>query len=637
MNKINYRPEIDGLRAIAVFGVIIYHSKLSLWGVQVLQGGFFGVDIFFVISGYLISKIIISEYKEQKKFSYINFYERRMRRILPVLFFILLSTLIIGYFLLLPSVYSDNAKSLLSSIFFSSNIFFYVSDQAYDAVNSLAIPLLHTWSLSVEEQFYIFFPFLIIFLFKKFTTENRVAEILTIIIILSLIFAILGSINFESLNFYILPSRIWELLSGSLYFFYENKKKNNNETKNIKKFPFIGLFMIFFSFVFINDRVLHPSIITIVPIIGTILILNYSKKGEIVTDILSCRLFVGLGLISYSLYLWHYPIFAFSRIHLIGSDNIYGQLLVALSVVLLSIFTYFFIERPFRNKKFVNKKNFFLTIIISTVCLITTSLIIINSNGLKSRIKKFENYEFDNKLLGKQANTFTDRNSKNILFSKKSSEKILIIGDSHAKDMFNVFYLNQKLFEGKEFIQINLIKNSFSYDKNKKKLLEQSNVLLLSLNWRWSNEYPGLNGDNKDVLKKINEFSIQNKKKLIIVLKRPVFNFLDNGMTPTDNYLFSQRHKKVDWANIKENYSKKYYKMLMDDKKINQQLIMFSKENNIQYIDPFKYTCSDIKKTCDALTDKNEKIFYDHNHYSLEGAKYFGKKISDSYWFNLKN
>ena len=118
MNKINYRPEIDGLRALAVFGVIVYHSKLSIFGLQILKGGFYGVDIFFVISGYLISKIIISEYKDKKKFSYKNFYERRMRRILPLLFFILLSTMITGYFLLLPSHYSNNAQSTISSIFF---------------------------------------------------------------------------------------------------------------------------------------------------------------------------------------------------------------------------------------------------------------------------------------------------------------------------------------------------------------------------------------------------------------------------------------------------------------------------------------------------------------------------------------
>ena len=521
--------------------------------------------------------------------------------------------------------------------FFSSNIFFYATDQAYDALNSLVIPLLHTWSLSVEEQFYIFFPFLIIFLFTKF--QSKIIKILTIIIIISLIFSNLGSFFFESLNFYILPSRLWELLIGSVYFFYENDKKNEGKINNIKIFPLIGLFLILFSFIFINDKILHPSIITIVPIFGTLLILNFAEKRELVTGILSSKLFVAFGLISYSLYLWHYPIFAFSRIHLFGSGSIYAQLLVASSVVLLSIFTYFFIEKPFRNKKFIKRKYFFYIISIGLILLIVTSYKIISTDGFKQRVLKKDNYEFDNQSLSKEAINYTKKNTINIKFSKDEKSKILIVGDSHAGDLFNALHLNRKLFKDKEFIKASIEESFFLIDRNQK-LLNDSDVIILSKNWKWLKNMDRYNDkefkNEKYLIEIFNEFAIKNKKKFIIILQRPIFNFLDNGMTPIDNYLFIKRTQKIEWKKIKAKYSNKYYEMIKKNN-INESLIKFIKKNNIEYLDPYEYTCNDIKKICDVLTEKNEKIFYDDNHYSLEGAKYFGKKISINNWFNLKD
>lgn len=587
MNTSVYRPEIDGLRAIAVFGVIIYHSKISFLGVQIFQGGFYGVDIFFVISGYLISKIIISEYEIKKKFSYLDFYERRMRRILPLLFFVLLTTLIAGYFLLFPSAYSDSAKSIIYSIFFSSNIFFFLSGQAYDALNSLAIPLLHTWSLSVEEQFYIFFPFLIIFLFTK--VRSKIIKIFTIIIIFSLIFSNLGSFFFESLNFYILPSRLWELLIGSVYFFYENSKKNKRDNKSITIFPLFGLFLILFSFIFINDNVLHPSIVTMIPIAGTILILNYSNKDELLTNVLSSKLFVFFGLISYSLYLWHYPIFAFSRIHLvhIRSDNIYIQLLIAAVVILLSIFTYFFIEKPFRNKKLIRRKYFFYILFISLIILITASYKVISNDGLKQRIQKIGNYEFDNQSLSKQSLLYTRKHSGGKYFSKNKIKKILLVGDSHAKDLFNAFHLNQNLFKDMEFIKISSDKKIFSIKRNQK-LFNDSDVIIFSHNWKWIDE-------DKSLIKALNEYAIKNKKKFLVIGKRPNFNYLDLGMSPLDNYLFRNQIQKIQWKKVNKVFSKKYYEM-SKNYVIRDALIKFVKENDIKYLDPYKFSCDDIKK-----------------------------------------
>ena len=216
--KLSYRPEIDGLRAIAVISVIIYHADL-----QIFKGGYLGVDIFFVISGYLISKILITEQMNTKNISITNFYQRRIRRIIPALLAMIIFSSCLGLLFLSPMELIEFSKSSLSSISFISNYFFYLSDVQYDAVDSLSKPLLHTWSLSVEEQFYIIFPFLIIFAFK-YLKKNPLFLFLPIFFI-SLIMSEIGSHNFSDLNFYSIHSRFWELLTGFFIAYFEIFKK----------------------------------------------------------------------------------------------------------------------------------------------------------------------------------------------------------------------------------------------------------------------------------------------------------------------------------------------------------------------------------------------------------------------------
>ena len=223
--KLTYRPEIDGLRAIAVISVVIYHARFLLEEKFFLKGGFIGVDIFFVISGYLITSLIYKEYLKEKKFSYINFYQRRIRRILPALIFVISLSSCVAYIYLLPTALKDFANSSLSSIFFASNIFFWNTSVEYSATSELFRPLLHTWSLSIEEQFYLFFPVIFIFLLKKF--EKNLLIIILFVFCISLLFSNYGNTNFQSLNFYIIFSRGWELLAGSIISIIEIKYNRN--------------------------------------------------------------------------------------------------------------------------------------------------------------------------------------------------------------------------------------------------------------------------------------------------------------------------------------------------------------------------------------------------------------------------
>jgi peptidoglycan/LPS O-acetylase OafA/YrhL len=221
LSTLNYRPEIDGLRAIAVVAVILYHAQITIFGHQPFKGGFIGVDIFFVISGYLISRILLGELLEKGKISFLQFYERRARRILPILFIVFLVSLPLAYNYLAPTQLINYAKSILSATFFSSNIFFYFTNTQYGAENSLFQPFLHTWSLGVEEQFYIFFPILMLILYRF--AKNHLIAILAFLILVSVLYSNWMISQNLQFNFFMIFSRFWELGLGSLLAFYELK------------------------------------------------------------------------------------------------------------------------------------------------------------------------------------------------------------------------------------------------------------------------------------------------------------------------------------------------------------------------------------------------------------------------------
>ena len=272
MSKIKYKPELDGLRAFAVLSVLIYHLEKVLIKSQTISGGFLGVDIFFVISGYLISLIIFRDLLVIKKFSLLAFYNKRIRRIIPALLFVILFSIIFSIIFFLPNDLVDNTKAALSSTFFISNFYFYFSNVVYGADLSLTKPLLHTWSLSVEEQFYIFFPILFLLINKNF---KSFIYFILILIFLSFLSSEYLNSNHRSINFYMTFSRMWELLAGSLiayiHLFPDKLKslKKNLFVNTIKTtIYFIGLFFLFLSIFYFQDELNHPSHRTLLVVIG---------------------------------------------------------------------------------------------------------------------------------------------------------------------------------------------------------------------------------------------------------------------------------------------------------------------------------------------------------------------------------
>jgi len=371
----SYRPEIDGLRAIAIIPVILFHA-----GFEWFSGGYVGVDVFFVISGYLIASIIIRE-KEAGAFSFAHFYERRARRILPALFFILLICIPFAWLLLLPQELNDFGKSLAASSLFSSNILFWLESDYFGAETEF-IPLIHTWSLAIEEQFYLFFPLLMISCWG--IGKHRLVLILSCIATISFSFSEWGWRHFPEANFYLLLSRIWELMIGVLVAFYLLKKRQ--VIGYIGEFgSILGLALILLSVFFLDKSHPFPSVYALPPIIGTALVILFTHSKTIVYKLLSIKALTFVGLISYSAYLWHQPIFVFARLYLIDEPKPLLMGLLSLLALLLAYLSWRFIETPFREKQHFSQKQIFLFSFLGSLFFIGIGISMVATNGAAFR------------------------------------------------------------------------------------------------------------------------------------------------------------------------------------------------------------------------------------------------------------
>ncbi len=332
-----YRREIDGLRAVAVLPVILFHAGISLF-----SGGFVGVDIFFVISGYLITTIIVSERRE-KRFSILRFYERRARRILPALFLVVATTMPFAWVWMYPEQLADYSRSVAATALFLSNVHFWEHTDYFTTGAELQ-PLLHTWSLAVEEQYYLLFPLLLL-LFGR-NSIWRLFWALACLAALSLGLSEWGWRNEPDVNFFFTPSRFWELLAGSLcaIALLDRGPKDNNPLAAL------GLALIVYAILAYDDFTPFPSLWALAPVGGTVLIILYAGPKTAVARLLSHPALVGVGLISYSAYLWHQPLFAFARIRSLHEPPMWLMLVLAVASLVLAAVSWRFVEQPFRKK-----------------------------------------------------------------------------------------------------------------------------------------------------------------------------------------------------------------------------------------------------------------------------------------------
>ena len=350
-DTMDYRREIDGLRALAVLPVILFHA-----GFEVFSGGFVGVDVFFVISGYLITTIILSEL-EQGKFSIVNFYERRARRILPALFLVMLVCIPFAWFWLLPSDMKDFSQSLVAVSFFASNILFWRESGYFDAAAELK-PLLHTWSLAVEEQYYVLFP-LFLMLFWRLG-KRWILVMLGLVFVASLAVAQWGAYAKPAAAFYLLPTRGWELLIGAFAAFYLSKADRKEFGKAASELGgWLGVALILYAVFAYSKATPFPGLYALVPTLGTVLVILFATQQTTVGKFVGNKAFVGIGLISYSAYLWHQPLFAFARQRSLTEPSHTVFLLLSVMALVLAYFSWRFVEAPFRKRDHFDRKKIF--------------------------------------------------------------------------------------------------------------------------------------------------------------------------------------------------------------------------------------------------------------------------------------
>ena len=352
MTKLAYRPEIDGLRAWAVLPVIFYHA-----GYPGLPGGFVGVDVFFVISGYLITLILMTE-MAGGHFSFTHFYERRARRILPLLLLISFVCLPFAWRLMLPGEMEKFLHSLAAIGVFSSNILFWKESGYFDTPTELK-PLLHTWSLSVEEQFYLFYPLLLLACHRLLRrSSQRVLLVLVVLWLCSFALANWAAYHKPTPNFYLLPTRAWELLTGAItaWLVLRGYVALERQSSLKQALAALGLLALVLSMLLLDKNTPLPSLFTLPVVVGTGLVIGLGSGRSLVARLLGWRGFVAVGLVSYGLYLWHQPIFAFARLWAVGkpSGGVFA-LLIGLALV-MSYISWRWFESPVRHMKTLRLK-----------------------------------------------------------------------------------------------------------------------------------------------------------------------------------------------------------------------------------------------------------------------------------------
>lgn len=439
---ITYRPDIDGLRAIAVLAVVFNHLGLSTF-----RGGYVGVDIFFVISGYLITKILMKNL-DQNTFSLWTFYERRMRRIFPALYGVLITTA-----LLVSQVFSLGDikafyKTVVATLFFFSNIQFY-KDIGYFEVQAQFKPLLHTWSLGVEEQFYILFPLILWALYTKFKTKKSIMIGCAILWVASFIASVITVSANKDMAFYYPHTRAWELLTGALLALGAVPALKKNWYLNL--LALIGGGAILGSILLYQSTTSFPGVYALAPVLGAALLIYTGGNGvSFVAKTLSLGPFVFLGAISYSLYLWHWVLISFNTYWgLVNGDPLFSTPILFAIILGLSIISWACIEQPFRNRQLISPKTLVIMFGLFVLGVGVFSKMAYKTQKLDAIIADpetliyTEDFLFDKKYIDLGCNVGPSRIDQNQLCTFGATDKtttdFILWGDSYAEPLAPAF------------------------------------------------------------------------------------------------------------------------------------------------------------------------------------------------------
>jgi peptidoglycan/LPS O-acetylase OafA/YrhL len=624
-----YRPDIDGLRAIAVIGVLFFHADLGV------SGGYVGVDVFFVISGFLITGLIIKELRE-KRFSVLGFWERRARRIVPALFVVTLSALLLGYVFLLPAEYEMLGNSVLWLSLISSNLFFWKNTNSYFGGSAEEMPLLHTWSLSLEEQFYLIVPFVLLFLFRAGKSRS-IFWIICSFVLLSCCLSIYGMKNYGSATFYLLPTRAWELGAGSLVAFAVPIRS----VRIRSMMQWLGMACILIPFFTYDKITLFPGISAIPPVAGTAFLI-WAGMGEVpkanllqIQRVLSMKVLVWIGLLSYSLYLWHWPLLAFNEYLVIWKDSVPVKISILLIALLLSWISWKFVEQPVRSRRMFGSRRsvlIFSSMAFSLLLICSSSLI--SKEGMTGRYTEdFLNHTdrglskdsfFD---YGKASKEFPENKSS---LGIEGEEPIFFLwGDSHGMALARAIDAAAKELSvtGESAVktstlpvlgwvtskesQINYNESVLKYLEGKEQRESISHVILAGRWWLASNQsYENESSFETSLISTIDKIKGLGYS---VSLFRQVPQWTDHWQTPSS---FPFQLEKLSWEYKEMTLSEEEL-----EKRFAQQNQIFSnieKVSGVQIIDPLP-----LLKGADGfyhIRDEGGWIYYDDDHLSGYGA-----------------
>ncbi|WP_462173754.1 acyltransferase family protein [Pseudoalteromonas xiamenensis] len=599
MTSLKYRPDIDGLRAIAVLSVMFFHFNSNY-----LSGGFLGVDVFFVISGYLITSII---YKEQatNSFTFQSFYVRRMKRILPPLFLMLTLTLFVGCLIMLPYDFFKLAVSVASVLIFSSNYQYAIRTEDYFASNSSEWPLLHTWSLAVEEQYYFIFPVLLFFIIRNF--KNSTLLLLTTIAVLSFGLAewMSRSGQFTALSYYFIFSRMGELLTGSLLaiaHFHGYIRKTESSL-----LACTSLALVLFLFIHIDKSQPFPGFIALVLCMPIVVLLN--SQNTIVNRLLSLKPIVYIGLLSYSLYLFHWPILAFFRylFNVNGSESVLtlnNQAMALIMIVVTSMISYYVVEKPAREFKTSKARVFIGYFIVPSLVIGLFSSFVIFQKGWPQRLSS-------DHLDASLQFSHIDRNICPSLInlncqggSKESEKHIVFFGNSHAEHYFEFVSLIAKskgysvsLFSsGGCLISTESQKCRTAYEAYSA-YAESRDITLIAFRWDTITE-------SEIELNALRNILLEAKKisgRVIVLAQPPMLAF-----EPDKVYNCSRLKIPCEMT-----------KSFIDDNSHNELIKKIALDAGVEFYDPFQ----NINRS-ELLSKDNKVHYYDSNHLSVYGARW---------------
>ena len=439
--RLNYRPDIDGLRAVAVIAVVLFHLDIGL-----IKGGYVGVDIFFVISGYLITKILDTDIRGGR-FSILTFYDRRIRRIFPALFAMVLATSLAALAFLLPPEITDFSKSVIAAALFSSNMHFMAVTDYFNSAGNTA-PLLHTWSLAVEEQFYLVFPLLLYRL--RYASRPTLLLVLGSLTLLSFGLSVELVRTDQVMAFYLAPSRAWELLLGSNIALGALPPLRRSWLREVV--AGLGIALIIASLVTFYAAMPFPGVRALAPCVGAACVLHAGEAGTTrISRLLSLKPIVFLGLISYSLYLWHWPIIVFARLWWLAPLGAAGKTIVFGASVAAGTMSWWFIERPYRLRSLLSAPaKLRWAALAGTASAILSAAALLASDGLAiafprevSRVAGFIHY--DDRPVYRRGSCFLDSHVDTLaaydpavcLARSVVRPNLLLIGDSHAAHLWS--------------------------------------------------------------------------------------------------------------------------------------------------------------------------------------------------------